>query len=478
MTELSFLFGSVRDQRAVDLAAFLEALPRLCRGALVDCDLGARTSVDMFVCVVRFQEGMSEAVSSRLGFWAWRGGGSASGPAASPLRYCDKVIRAVPPGRLAVARSLLLLLPGVPGDLQPDALRLHLEMGAPEDAGLRFDRRREALFVPSPRSPPVGDEVDLRVRLPDGAVLDADAAVTAHRAAGEDGAGSPAGFVLGLIAPKPDLLDALEAQADPLSGPNRRRAPRYPVRARARVSLRAAGESAGGRREAVARLRYSRQTDLVEDYLENLSQGGAFVRTAEALPVGAPIRLEVELPDGSRVAAPGEVAYRNDRGVGVRFQLDEPGEAAMAEAVVRVASRRRRALVIDGDPFSRRGLGDALAGCGFEVFAAEDGAAGLRVLTDEMLGLDLLVLDAHLPGPAGGDLVEFIRGIGGERDLAMVVVVGDPDPVLERRLAAAGADAVLRKDQGPGAITEAAARALLRGRRPHAAAGSGLARSA
>jgi uncharacterized protein (TIGR02266 family) len=208
--------------------------------------------------------------------------------------------------------------------------------------------------------------------------------------------------------------------------------------------------------KAVARLAYANYADLARDYVENLSQGGAFVRTQTHLATGTPIRLDLELPGGRTVSVRGVVAHRNDRGVGIRFELDQAGEAEIAEAIASLAPPRRRALVI---------VGDALAGRGFEVLAAEDGAAGLRVLSEELLGLDLLVTDLRMPSIDGEQLLRLIRQAGGERDLAVLVVTSDLDADLEQRLVAAGADAVIAKGPNMALAGEVAEAVILQRRK-------------
>ncbi|MBI5068185.1 MAG: response regulator [Deltaproteobacteria bacterium] len=489
MTELRFLFGAVGDERAGDVAAFLAALPHLCQGSLAECDLGVRSSGDLCACVVHLREPVPAAVLARLAFWAWRTGGSLTLPAdGSPpglradtaeavLRCCDTVLQHVAPEALAAAAPRLL------GELggalpRPEPLALRVALGPDGAAGLAFDRRKAALFVPSPLSPPAGDEVVLALGQQDGEVLRTEGVVAALRAAGEEGPGSPAGYVLGLIDPTEAVLEALDRCAGPLSAASRRSAPRYTVRARARVSVRARTDMLEEAPTTVARLTYARPADFVDDYVENLSQGGAFVRTTENLPPGTPVRLDLELPGGATVAVPGVVAYRTPRGVGVRFELDDAGEAAIADALVRVTTRRRRALIVDDDLLARRMLGDALAGHGFEVFAAADGKDGLRVLTDELLDLDLLVTDLRMPAVDGEMLLDLIRGLGGEKDLAVVVVSGHVDASVTKRLLAAGADAVLAKGEGVDAVADAAVGVVLRRARADGLPGAGLQRSA
>jgi CheY-like chemotaxis protein/Tfp pilus assembly protein PilZ len=464
MTEIAFEFTGTDGERARDVAAFVEALPRLCRGWLEECDLSADSGT--WRVVARFR-GLSEAVRSRLAFWSSRLGGSMGEPAGGAPADPGAHRRVSP--RLLGGAVRRLLPPGADPPA-PGGPCLELPLGTPQAAGLSFDVRRGGLFVPGSRSPPVGDEVRLRLRLPDGAALEVDGVVAAVRAEGEDGPGAPAGFILALAAPGDAALRALEEHAGPRSGA--RRHPRYPVRARA--ALLVGGQGRGWTR-AVARLAWADEDDLAADYAENLSQGGAFVRTQADLPPGTRIRVDLELPGGRTLVAPGVVVHRNDRGVGVRFELDPALETELAEVVAGIAARKRRALVVDDDLLARRMLGDALAARGFEVLAAEDGTDGLRILAEELLGLDLLVADLHMPIVDGERLLGLVRRAGGERDLGILIVTADPDPTLERRLLAAGADAVVGK--GPEmAAAGAAAEAIVQRRRR--AQASAVARSA
>jgi CheY-like chemotaxis protein len=130
---------------------------------------------------------------------------------------------------------------------------------------------------------------------------------------------------------------------------------------------------------------------------------------------------------------------------------------------------KHTALVIDDDEVARRIMGDALEAEGFDVLTAADGTEGLSALIDHLLGLDLVVVDLHMPGLGGEELVRLVRGPGGERDLTIVVMSGDRDPALQRRLADAGADAVVAKAGGTATVAHAALAALQRhgrGQRP------------
>jgi CheY-like chemotaxis protein len=120
-------------------------------------------------------------------------------------------------------------------------------------------------------------------------------------------------------------------------------------------------------------------------------------------------------------------------------------------------SRRPKALLLDDDPTSLRLLGNALLSRGFEVRAARDGVAGVELLLDELLDLDVLVVDADLPGRDGAALVRLVREAGGERDLPVVLLADRPAPAVAGRLLALGADVVVDRAAGSGAAAAAIA---------------------
>jgi CheY-like chemotaxis protein len=138
--------------------------------------------------------------------------------------------------------------------------------------------------------------------------------------------------------------------------------------------------------------------------------------------------------------------------------------AALQAAIAHISARARRALVVDDDAVVRRVMADALADRGFEVVTATDGHDGLRVLSEELLALDLLLTDVFMPGLDGEGFVKMIRSAGGESDLAIVVVTSRMEDGLERRLEQAGADAVLDKALGPELVAQAADAVLERKR--------------
>src|SRR5512138_2963170 len=120
-------------------------------------------------------------------------------------------------------------------------------------------------------------------------------------------------------------------------------------------------------------------------------------------------------------------------------------------------SRRPKALLLDGDPTVLRLLGTALEARGFDVLAASDAQSGIELLTDELLDLDVLVAASDLPGRDAESLVDLVRRAGGEADLGIVVLAGEPSGALRTRLFALGADAVVDRALGPEAAADVVA---------------------
>ena len=125
-------------------------------------------------------------------------------------------------------------------------------------------------------------------------------------------------------------------------------------------------------------------------------------------------------------------------------------------------TRRPKALLLDDDPTVLRLLATALLERGFEVRAAMDADAGVELLLEELLDLDVLAVDRDLPGRDGASLVSLVREAGGERDLAVVILADGSGPEDRERLLSLGADAVVERADGPGAAAEAIAAAAPR----------------
>ena len=111
----------------------------------------------------------------------------------------------------------------------------------------------------------------------------------------------------------------------------------------------------------------------------------------------------------------------------------------------------RRALVVDDDDSTRFVLSRALAGLGFHVSAAPDGADVPDLVWQHRF--DLLVVDLYMPGMNGFELLRQIRKLDprllpAPRTSAAVrvlVVSGEGNPASIANAKALGADAYLVK---------------------------------
>jgi CheY-like chemotaxis protein len=479
-------------ERLLSAERLILSLPQLFRGLLADCDLVYRTSTGFLAVVARLAAGdQGPAARARLHFWCARAGGITTDLStlgedersvfAARLERCDLKLLGVAPQELFEALDGVVTGAGAPADrvrLTYPRPTLSMDVGGQGWQGVVYHRSRQALFIPGNIAPPVGDELALALRVP-GAdrPMEARARVSEVRTPEEFVPGAPAGFTLLLQSPAPALAAALERVqgADPQADVKMRTAPRYSLNAPVKVIV-PLPAPAPARRAPVqeeppavaplplARIEYATDHELAADYVANLSQGGAFVRTAQPPPVGSHVMLEMQLPGGVSLRAPATVVVASEAGMGVKFELDAAGNETLSSVIARISARPRRALVVDDDGMVRRMLADALQARGFEVLTAGDGAAGLQIIAEEVLTLDLLITDLRMPNLNGEAFIRTIRQAGGESELAIVVVTGNPEQGMEKRLETTGADTVLDKALGPELIAQAADAVLERKR--------------
>ncbi|HTP26944.1 MAG TPA: response regulator [Anaeromyxobacteraceae bacterium] len=489
ITAFAVLFERASGARLEAAERFVCSLPQLFRGALVGCDIGYKPSASIVVVVTRFGERLFDArAQQRFDFWCARSGvrSIATAELAPPqraaffdsLERCEPKLKGIPPDDLVAESARLFTQLGAPPDRNPPEAGplLSVDVGGPGWEGVRFDPAERTLYLPGLLGPPVGDEFTLALRFPGGEQPLASRATVVR---GRDGRTCDRGpcFALALIDPSPALVSALAAaEAAPPSFEQKRVHPRYPVKAPVvvkpcspeappdQVEKVREPEGAPALDSPSAVIEYASDQELAADYIDNLSQGGAFVRTSNPLPVGTRLALAMRLPGGEELVAPALVAMRNDKGMGVRFELSPEAERQLAAAIARISARPRRALLVDDDPVVCRMLQEALHKRGFEVLIAEDGVAGLSILADELLALDLLITDVFMPNMDGHTLIRTIRRAGGESELAIVAMTGAPDAGLEKCLEQEGADAILDKALGAELIAQAADAVLERKR--------------
>ncbi|GEJ57560.1 response regulator [Anaeromyxobacter diazotrophicus] len=492
---LAAVFDRARGARLDAAERFVSSLPRLFPDALVGCDLAWQPRAAVFVVVMRFSERRFGAEGRRrLDFWLARAGVRSTALAEvsaaqrasffSNLEACQARVMGVAPDRLALDAADLFTAAGAPPARAARAGAgpvLAMDVGGPGWEGVRYVAEEASLFIPGLLAPAAGDELVLALRVPGLERPFETRAMVAWVRTADDGGGAQPGFALTLRDAAPELLGALAARQPPavsLSAAALRAFPRYVVKAPVVVTPWAEGGEGAPRAEPPAAAlegeeqgaagpslaEYGGDEELTGDYLENLSQGGAFVRTAHPRAVGERVRLGLRLPGGESFSAPALVATVTDKGMGVSFDLDEAGQQRLAAAITHLSARARRALVVDDDAVVRRMLQESLQQRGFEVLTADDGSSGLSLLADELLALDLLVTDVRMRKMDGEAFIRTIRRAGGEADLAIVAMTGGLEGDLEQRLQKEGADAVLDKALGPELIAQAADAVLERKR--------------
>jgi CheY-like chemotaxis protein/Tfp pilus assembly protein PilZ len=478
------VFARATGLRLVAAERLVCSLPGLLGPALVELDLLYRTSSqDLLVKLGFVPESFSEALRARLAFWTARAGGRAfamSGLAERDRRAfqlhvveCELKLTAVEPDALFEAAGPFFTEAGAPASRRRWVIErpmLVVEPGGPGWNGLAYQPLLRELFLPSPMAPPPGDEVMLVVRSagvekPVGVRTQ----VSGQRSAEEAGPGRPAGFSLRIPDSAPSVRALLE-QHSPTSTSSARGAPRYAVQAPATVGPGAAVDAPPPTPASPGMtIIYATAQELRAAFIENLSQGGAFVRSATPFPAGSPLALQFRLPNGAELRTQAVVAFVSRDGMGVRFTLDADGEATMQAAMAHLTARPSRAAVVNDDGPFRHQLAEALIERGFEVVGAPLSGDGLRLVSEELRGLDLLLTDVAMPGRGGEVFVRTLRAAGADSGLTIVVAASKMSAELERRFEAAGADAVLDTALGPELLAQAADAVLERKRLARAA---------
>lgn len=198
--------------------------------------------------------------------------------------------------------------------------------------------------------------------------------------------------------------------------------------------------------------------EVAREYTQNLSRGGAFVATATPPPLGSLVRLELVLPDGSRLELPAEVVRvfppgpaatgGAAPGCGVSFRGLPPETRERLEGFIAAQALRpvARVLVVDNAALFRRLLVDAFVSRGCEVHEAASSAEVFQRLLEELLCFDLLVLGLELPEPEAVELLESIHQLGGtDGQMIAVLARSVENRLAQAKLVVAGADEVLPK---------------------------------
>jgi CheY-like chemotaxis protein len=109
-----------------------------------------------------------------------------------------------------------------------------------------------------------------------------------------------------------------------------------------------------------------------------------------------------------------------------------------------------RVLVVDDDPAVRRLCTRILKSDGYDVFEAANGQEGLELAL--VNALDLVLLDISMPVLDGFGLAAALAADERTRDLPLVFVSGEADPLVKARAFETGARGFIEKPYEPGTL--------------------------
>jgi DNA-binding response OmpR family regulator len=99
----------------------------------------------------------------------------------------------------------------------------------------------------------------------------------------------------------------------------------------------------------------------------------------------------------------------------------------------RMPRSERTALVVDDDIFVLSALAELLSEEGYDVHTASNGFSGVRMAMECRPAV--VLLDLALPERSGTEVLAALRGDAATRDVAIVVVTGNPHTLTEAQLA-------------------------------------------
>jgi CheY-like chemotaxis protein len=465
--ERAVLFERAVRDRFHAAEELIQSLPELFKGCLVSCDLAYRRSTRLLAVVARFDPKLDGPdVKARFDFWAHNAG--AVGVTLSELderervqalariHECDVSVKSVKPTDLAQGIQSIAQAIGLSGErrvAQRVRVQLAIEVGPERLAAEAYDLSEGGMFIPSQQMPPMGDRLPIRLKLPGAEQpFDVEARVAHVRAWQPGGRGKPGGYGVAFIEPSQELKTAIAAYLTTVQSAAAKKKIAY-RRASKRVPIRAPVAVSSKPRDRVD-FRLPERSDEAMAELENLSKGGALVKTSRPLPVGTEVTLQLSLPDEKPFLTQGTVVHTTANAMGVEFKLDDESRDVLWGVMTRLTARQKRALVVDDDALIRAMLSDALEARGFEVVTAQDGLTGLHLLLEELLTLDVLVTDLNMPEMTGEGLMDLVRNAGGEVELDIVAITGSPRQEQLERIGLLGAR-VLDKAMGPDRLAEA-----------------------
>jgi len=216
-------------------------------------------------------------------------------------------------------------------------------------------------------------------------------------------------------------------------------------------------------------VRFRSTDDLISRYTTDMSRGGMFVATAEALPLDTAIELALELPDGGAPAiVRGRVVSTLDEvrarqlgrqpGLGISFTEDT---AALGERIAAFFANTHQGvtspaavhvLVAEDSATYRAQIEAALRAAGHRVTSVENGLTALGAAVREPP--DLVLCDVNMPLMDGWQLVRILRERPTTREIPIVFLTtlgGDADRLRGYQL---GVDDYLGKPFEPAGLAE------------------------
>jgi uncharacterized protein (TIGR02266 family) len=208
-------------------------------------------------------------------------------------------------------------------------------------------------------------------------------------------------------------------------------------------------------RYAIAlRVDYDDADDLIGDYTENLSTGGACIATTRDVEIGTEVRLALSFPGlVSPIRVEGIVRWCRDDMLGIEFV--EGVRTKLDGLIGRIRDRdpdvvkpTLRVLVVEDNPhiaqLLRHGLGDdrSQVDIAFDCKFASDGRAALQILGEQRF--DVLIVDIYLPVLDGAGVITAVRKQPAMTTLPIIAVSGGGD-AARRSAMAAGATLFIEK---------------------------------
>ncbi|MGJ3230974.1 MAG: PAS domain-containing protein [Oceanicaulis sp.] len=143
--------------------------------------------------------------------------------------------------------------------------------------------------------------------------------------------------------------------------------------------------------------------------------------------------------------AGGVAGVRSKPGAGACFWIELPAPAARRREAAPVAENdaapggRLRVLVVEDHPVNRTVTAELVSQAGHACETADCGGAALATLKSH--GIDLVLLDLHMPGMDGAEtLARIRRGEAGRADVPVHILSADATPEARAKTLALGAD--------------------------------------